>query len=355
MQKTKIAVIGAGIMGLCTVQALLQVGLNTIDVWHKNTINTKNTDQPKTAANANIALSTAPAISSALAGGMLAPFCEIEHLPGIWHDVAIEGLSFWKKNASNLSLGLCVNGSLIIAHPEDNYMLERFVSHLPKKLQKPKNIFKTEPLLAEKFPSGIVIEEEAHLCPLSTLHSLYEKALENNVGFHNAEKTPEELKLHYDWIIDCSGINAQKNLSTLRGVKGEMLLVHNDEFHIKRPVRLMHPRYPLYIIPRKENTFMIGATQIESEDNTDITLKSAMELMSALYSLHPSFAYAKLLSLQAGIRPAFPNNLPKIHQKDNVLYANGLFRHGYLLAPMIASAIADTCIEKKNKYETLFN
>ena len=101
----------------------------------------------------------------------------------------------------------------------------------------------------------------------------------------------------------------------------------------------MHPRYPLYIVPRRDNIFMIGATIIESSANPNVSLRSAMELMSALYTIHRSFGEAEIITLTAGIRPAYPDNLPKITTHKNIITAGGLFRHGYLLAPLIAEAI----------------
>ncbi|MDH5723691.1 MAG: FAD-dependent oxidoreductase, partial [Alphaproteobacteria bacterium] len=153
--------------------------------------------------------------------------------------------------------------------------------------------------------------------------------------------TPETLARDFDLVIDCRGMGAKSDLMDLRGVKGEILIVHNPEFNLNRPIRIMHPRYPLYIVPRDGNLFMIGATIIESEDNENVSLRSAMELQSALYSLHPSFAESEILEMSAGIRPAYADNMPEITIRDNIIYCNGLFRHGFLLSPIIAQSIAD--------------
>ena len=53
-------------------------------------------------------------------------------------------------------------------------------------------------------------------------------------------------------VIDCRGIDARDACPTLRGVKGEMIVVESREIALSRPVRLMHPRLPLYIVPRAD-------------------------------------------------------------------------------------------------------
>jgi glycine oxidase len=157
------------------------------------------------------------------------------------------------------------------------------------------------------------------------------------------EAQPEELMLDYDWVIDCRGYAPQFD-QDLRGIKGEILLIRNLEFFLKRPVRLMHPRYPLYIVPRPDHVFAVGATAIENADEDDglVMLRSAMELMSACYSLHPSFGESKVLEMSSGIRAAYQDNLPRIIIDGEKRYIrnNGLFRHGYLLSPIIARCIS---------------
>jgi glycine oxidase len=97
----------------------------------------------------------------------------------------------------------------------------------------------------------------------------------------------------------------------------------------------MHPRWPLYIIPRGDNRFMIGATSIEREDN-GVSVRSALELLSAAYAVHSAFGEAKIVEIGAGLRPAFPDNLPRIAIDKDHIAVNGLYRHGFLLAPALA-------------------
>jgi glycine oxidase len=121
----------------------------------------------------------------------------------------------------------------------------------------------------------------------------------------------------------------------LRGVKGEMIIVETSEVELSRPVRLIHPRWPLYVIPRGDNKFMLGATSIEAED-TGVSVRSALELLGAAYAVHPAFAEARIVEFGSGLRPAYPDNLPRITARKNRIAVNGLYRHGFLLAPALA-------------------
>jgi glycine oxidase len=100
-------------------------------------------------------------------------------------------------------------------------------------------------------------------------------------------------------------------------------------------VRLIHPRFPLYVIPRGQNRFMLGATSIESE-NSGVSVRSALELLGAAYAVHPAFAEARILEFGSALRPAYPDNLPRIAVNNEMIAVNGLYRHGFLLAPALA-------------------
>ena len=120
-----------------------------------------------------------------------------------------------------------------------------------------------------------------------------------------------------------------------------MLVIRTNDVSFQRPIRLLHPRLPLYIVPRGNGVFMLGATTIESEDRENVSVRSMLELLSAAYALSPSFGEAEILEIGVDLRPAFKDNLPKIRKIDDVIYANGLYRHGYLLAPAVAKQVAD--------------
>lgn len=318
-----IAVAGAGVMGLSVAHALRQYNVTVFDAHRENS-------------------------ASAMAGGMLAPWSEVEHLPENYMDAAQHGIALWEKILPEKNVEFHRNGSLIVTHRDDEYILERLAAKLPQqKIIPAEKIAALEPSLS-RFNSGLYLKDEAHTNPQQALNAL--AATVNHIH-ENADI--ETLRKKFDYVIDCRGFAAAKDDKDLRGVKGEIVLVRNEGFSLSRPVRLAHPRYPLYIVPRPDNIFMIGATLIESADNA-ITVKSALELLSAAFSLHPSFAEAEILDIRAGIRPAYPDNLPRISVEDNVIRCNGLFRHGFLLAPVIAACVSDLVDGRTNNFISLF-
>jgi glycine oxidase len=124
-----------------------------------------------------------------------------------------------------------------------------------------------------------------------------------------------------------------------------MLLLRLRDVSLSRPVRVLHPRLPLYVVPRGNGIFMVGATMIESDEPTRITARSMLELLSAAYALHPAFGEAEIIEIGTGVRPAFPDNLPRINWRGGALYVNGLYRHGFLLAPALACRVAQIVLD----------
>ncbi len=182
--------------------------------------------------------------------------------------------------------------------------------------------------------------EEAHLDPRATLNGLYRKLLDSGVRFLVEGEPAGD-------VIDCRGLEAGDCLPDLRGVKGEMVVLRSHEISLQRPVRMLHPRFPLYIVPRGDGVFMLGATQLESSERNRATVRSVVELFNAAYALHPAFAEAEVVEIGSDARPAFLDNLPKIGKVGGRLFVNGLFRHGFLLAPALARMVGEYLLDDK--------
>jgi glycine oxidase len=125
-----------------------------------------------------------------------------------------------------------------------------------------------------------------------------------------------------------------------------MLLVRTPEISLKRPVRLLHPRIPLYVVPRADGVFMIGATMIETADRGGPSVRSAIELLSAAYALHPAFGEAEIMEMRADVRPAFADNEPRVVDRGGRICVNGFYRHGFLLSPHYAAKAAARVTER---------
>ena len=312
--------------------------------------------------------------TSYVAGGMLAPYCELDGTEKLIGDLGLDALELWREIAAELgpSLDYQENGSLVVAHGSDKNELDRF-AHKVKiagggdglKKVTGEEIDALEPALGGRFRQGFFVEREGQVDPRSLLPILRQHLIKQGVRFYfNTEISivdTRHLSINgqsheFEWILDCRGLGARADRPTLRGVKGEIIIIETPEISFNRPVRLLHPRYPIYIIPRPDNLFLIGATSIENEDNNGVTVRSGLELLSAAYSLHPAFGEAHIVELNANLRPAYPDNLPHIEVNGNLLSANGLYRHGYLLAPKIAQELSQFMAtgNPSNRYAEIF-
>jgi glycine oxidase len=66
-----------------------------------------------------------------------------------------------------------------------------------------------------------------------------------------------------------------------------------------------------------------------------MSLRTAVELMAAAHSVVPALAEARILRLDTNLRPALPDNRPEVQVRDGLVRLNGLYRHGWLLAPSV--------------------
>jgi len=271
------------------------------------------------------------------AGGMLAPWCEGESAEPLIVSLGQEALTYWTQTVQVARR----EGSLVVAPPRDKPELARFARRTTAhEAIESDSIAALEPDLAGRFDRALFFSQEAHLDPRAAMAELTRRlsAMPNvtlSFGGETATSSPA------DWTLDCRGLAARDALPNLRGVKGEMLVLETHEIALSRPVRLLHPRWPIYVVPRGGGRFMLGATMIESERAGHVTARSAMELLNAAYALHPAFAEAEIIEFGSDLRPAFPDNLPRIRKDGRRLYINGLFRHGFLLAPALARMAAE--------------
>lgn len=267
------------------------------------------------------------------AGGMLAPWCEAEVAEPIISRLGLRSLDIWRRELPDTPF----NGSLVVAHPRERNDYERFarMTEGHRRLDATA-LAEIEPSLEGRFRDALFFPAEGHVEPRRVLPKLHERivAAGGAIKF-GSDVTAQDLQGLGGIVIDCRGLSARDEQPELRGVKGEMILIETSEVQLARPVRLIHPRWPLYVIPREDNLFMLGATSIEAED-TGVSVRSALELLGAAYAVHPAFGEARIVEFGSGLRPAYPDNLPRIGVRGGKISVNGLYRHGFLLAPALA-------------------
>jgi glycine oxidase len=298
--------------------------------------------------------------ASAVAAAMLSPLAELATGDEVVFQLGQTAMALWPKWLDELhhDSGCAVyyrrDGALVVAHAADAGSLARFEQALQHKLPAAHRgqvqtlrglaIGEMEPLLAARFERGLFLEGEGQLANDELLHALAVALDRLKVDWHEIDKV-RSLKERAPWadvLIDTRGIGARADWPGLRGVRGEIITLECPGAQLQRPVRLMHPRYPLYVVPRPNHRFVVGATELESEDSGPITLRSLLELGSALHSLHPAFGEARVLHTAAALRPALDDNRPALREHAGVWQLNGLYRHGYLCAPALVDSLVHT-------------
>ncbi|WP_430513797.1 glycine oxidase ThiO [Pannonibacter phragmitetus] len=282
--------------------------------------------------------------ASFYAGGMLAPWCEAETAGPEVLKLGLEAADWWDAAVPGL---VSRKGTLVLCPPRDQVELRRFASRSSgHRMVDAAEIAELEPVLAGRFRTGLFFEEEAHLDPRLAMTALWKQLEAQGVSFRLGDEA-QGAETDASLVIDCSGPGAIGRMPGLRGVRGEMLYLETTEISLSRPVRLLHPRHPLYVVPRGRGRFMVGATMIESDDGGPVTARSVMELANTAYALHPAFGEARIVELGAGVRPAFDDNMPRVVTEPERLPQGadlavaGMYRHGFLLAPALARQAAD--------------
>lgn len=342
---TRIGVAGGGLSGSLLAWRLLRAGGYDVSVY-----------DARAHAEVNCA--------SYIAGGMLAPYSEVVKGEAEIARLGEDSLVRWHGLLAELSdetgadLSLNTQGSLVIAHAADDCELDHFATQLRSKVAgcgthwhvlDKTELHRLEPELTG-FDKAVYLPEEACLDNRAVLEAI-RSAIEMRGGTWHwgaRARSVDARTIHledgahaFDWVADCRGAGAIGDWAGLRGVRGEIIRVHAPEVHLSRPVRLLHPRYALYVVPHPHQVYAIGATEIESDAHGAMTVRSSLELLSAMFSMHSGFAEAEVLSCASAVRSAFEDNLPCWQVRSGLARLNGLYRHGYLLAPRMVESVMD--------------
>ena len=367
MKATSIGIAGAGLLGRLLAWQLARAG-HRVSVF-----------DPALSA-APVARSQAPdpyvpTAAGFTAAGMLSPLAELDNAEPAVAALGWRSLALWRDIAAALPArpAFADRGSLLVAHRADlgtaRRMLDRLAAAIatpewqgaspPESLQSQG----AQPLDAAALrtlePSiqgpahAWLLPGEGQIDTVATLAALHADA--QGVDWHWGQRvlaveagegggtlrTADGRVLAFDKVIDVRGVGARPDLP-VRGVRGEVVWLQAPCHGLTRPVRLLHPRHRVYIVPRSANDVLVGASEVESEDRSPVSLRSATELMAAAHSVVPGLAEARILRLDVNLRPALPDNNPCIQHAPKLLRINGLFRHGWLLAPaLVDQALRD--------------
>jgi glycine oxidase len=285
-----------------------------------------------------------------VAGGMVAPQAEAADAePGL---VAMgrRSLLLWPEWLCGLSAPVhySASGTLLLWQRTDVGEAARFQSLL--KARDPQAHYRhldsqqvaaQEPSLEGRFREALYLPGEAHIDNRQLLPALADALDDLGVECHWNRPVDDTERPDASIVIDCRGKSAKSRWKELRGVRGELIRLHAPGVELRHMLRLLHPRYSIYLISRPGGNLVVGATSIESDDCSPVSVRSALELLTAAYSVLPDLGEARIVELNCDCRPALPDNKPAIRYSPakRLLEVNGLYRHGFLLSPAVVEEI----------------
>jgi len=296
------------------------------------------------------------------AAGMLSPTAELECAELNVFNYGLRSMQRWAQIIPALpgQISLSQAGSLLLAHREDTGAARRIISLLEQKApaeHKPQAISQEQ--LAELEPDvhgpthAWLLPHEGHLNTVDVMQGLQAAATSADWQWGSPVISAEpgvlrtsDASFEFDHVFDVRGLGARQQpgaangqtlaCTNVRGVRGEVFWLHAPGVRLQRPTRLLHPRHRVYLVPRRDDIIVVGATEIESEDRSPVSLRSTVELLAAAHSVVPALSEARVVHSETNLRPALVDNLPRTEHEDGLTRINGLFRHGWLIAPALA-------------------
>lgn len=340
---------------------------------------------------------TRPRAAGWTAAGMLSPLAELECADWNVAQLGWRSVDLWRDHVAQLqsahqqSVYFAQRGSLLLAHGSDMGAAQRLIAGLQSKAPagwpaalaqplEPGQLHEMEPGIARQL-RGWLLQEEGQIHTIEALQGLAAAAAQCGAQFRwgtPVQKAgPHQLNGEiFDWVFDVRGLGARdgqlprpfpitaetihsstaaglppfmhqwpegKGLppQPVRGVRGEVFTLHAPGVVLHRPVRLMHPRHRVYVVPRPGDLIVVGASEIESEDRSPVSLRTTVELLAAAHAVLPELTEARVIHTESNLRPALPDNMPDITLAPGLARINGLFRHGWLIAPaLVEQALA---------------
>lgn len=282
------------------------------------------------------------------AAGMLSPLAELECGNGEVAKLGLRSLDLWAGIVAQLPgpIDFRREGSLLLAHGPDLGSAERLLAVLGSKASAGMLCQKlTVTSLRELEPDvhgpahAWLLPGEGQIHAPQVMAALAQAATDQSALWRWSQSAgrvaPGHIDDHrFDWVFDVRGVGGRPELP-VRGVRGEIIWVHAPAVRLHRPLRLLHPRQRVYLVPRPDDIVVIGASEIESEDRSAMSVRSVLGLLSAAHSVVPGIAEGRVVHMESNLRPALPDNLPLVETEVGLTRINGLFRHGWLIAPAL--------------------
>ena len=347
-----VAIVGGGIAGLAVAWRAQQRGLRTVVLERERLAH----------AATHVAAGMLAPISEARVGerGLLAlSRASLDRYPAFVEELA---------SASDRDPGYSASGTLLVARDRDEAealereLAEREAMGLPVERLLPSEARRREPALAPALrlaldiPGDHAIDPRALSAALATAveragGELREAArvarvLVDGDRVEGVELTGGE-RIAADqvviaagaWADQLDGLPAHARVP-VRPVKGQIMRLRDPAGPglLSRVIRMQ----PGYLVPRGDGRYVLGATMEEQGFDTAPTAGGIFELLRDAIELVPGVTELRIEEVAAGLRPGTPDNAPVLGPGAiaGLQWAAGCFRHGILLAPIVADALA---------------
>ena len=347
----KIAIVGSGVMGrVLTLAFAKNMPDVKIDIYDKDIKSGKNS-------------------CSYQAAGMLCPISELTINSIHTYDFGNDSVKLWQDLLFTNNKCLATKNNIIrksstlfLAHNNDTSELKHiqdrlvfFAKENPDIQKTYKNVNSNElSILEPNLTNGQFINRGLLISDEAAVHVPNFFKFTNNFNATQTNITCYEFDIdkiirnkvycngqinEYSHVFDCRGFSIKNRVNDLYGMRGEAIILQHQDIKINHIIRLAHPRHTLYIIPRGDGIFYLGATSICSEDYSPISVQSIMEFMSMAMVVDSRFSEARLIKTLTSVRPTSLDDKPIIKTSGGNTVVNGLSRHGYLFAPKIANQL----------------
>ena len=341
-----VAVIGGGAIGLASAWRAAARGLRTVVVdagdpgaWH-------------------------------VAAGMLAPVAEAEFGEHALLELGLRSAAAYESFCSELpgDAGLRAKGTLVVARDADEAAaldrLHEFRARLglEGKRLRPSQARRLEPALAPTVRLALDVEGDHSIDPRLLVAALAEAARAAGVDSRRARATAIHLEGDRVTGVDADGFVGADAVVVAAGAGVARIAMPEHARVPVRPVkgqvlRLSDPRGPglvdrtiraeqAYLVPRGDGRYVLGATMEERGWDTAPTAGGVYELVRDMSEVVPGVLELEIDELEAGLRPATPDNLPAIGRGalEGLVWATGHHRNGILLTPVTAELVASALV-----------
>jgi glycine oxidase len=317
--------------------------------------------------------------ASWVAAGMIAPVTEAQFGESALTTLLLEGARRWRAFADALEteagspIGYDTTGTVTVAlDASDRASLDDLLAYqhsigLHAERRSTRECRALVPALSPAVRGGIEVPGDHYVDNRALLDALVHACGAAGVTFVEGtvaavEPGPELVltdgrRLVPDYVVLAAGSGLpaiagleDAGLPVVRPVKGHILrLGPRDRLRdgaaplLARTVRGLVRGHSVYLVPRRDGSLVVGATVEERGVDTTVQAGAVHELLCDAREIVPGIDELELLEARAGLRPATPDNMPRIGWTglEGVVAAVGHHRNGILLAPLTAAAVVD--------------